>query len=232
MVWGLGEAQDSAEDRPGACRQVVPQAQHAAEKLLRWAGRFPTKIAGWAARRAARGAAAAAKKEADYAAEEARWAAEDREWEQDLTLRITEVLRTGLTRRRAGRRGVGSGRRRNRRAGRERRRQQQERTRRKWALKGWLRAELRFVQRQELRWFGKSGTDSKDRRIRWKQRQVRVRARGSGIWQQRQRGQAGEHEDSASASLRRRQVRAAGAGWGHSPRYWRLGGGGKQGWVT
>ena len=23
----------------------------------------------------------------------------------------------------------------------------------------------------------------------------------------------------------------AGAGWGHGPRYWRLGGGGKQGWV-
>ena len=117
-------------------------------------------------------------------------------------------------------------------AGRRLNPRQQERTRQKWALKGWLRAELRFVQRQELRWFGKSGTDSKDRRVRWKQRQVRVRARGSGIWQQRQRGQAGAHEDSASASLRRRQVRAAGAGWGHSPRYWRLGGGGKQGWVT
>ena len=93
-------------------------------------------------------------------------------------------------------------------------------------------AELQFVQRQELKWFGKGGTDSKERLIRWKQRQVRMRARGSGIWQQQRRGQAGEHEGSASASLRRRRVRAAGAGWGHSPRYWRLGGGGKQGWVT
>ena len=33
------------------------------------------------------------------------------------------------------------------------------------------------------------------------------------------------------ASLCRRQVRAAGWGWGRGPRY-RLGGGGKQGWVT
>ena len=104
--------------------------------------------------------------------------------------------------------------------------------RRKWALKGLRQAELRFVQRQELRWIGKGGMDSKERRIRWKQRQVRVRARGSGIWQQQRRGRAGEHEGSAPASLRKRRVRAAGAGWGHSPRYWRLGGGGKQGWVT
>ena len=107
-----------------------------------------------------------AKEEAGFAAEEARWAAEDREWEQALTLKITEVLRTGLPRIRAGRRGVGSGRRRNRRAGKERRRQQQERTRQKRALKGWRRAELQFVQRQELKWFGKGGTDSKERRIR------------------------------------------------------------------
>ena len=169
---------------------------------------------------------------AEYAAEEARWAAEDREWEQEITLRITVMLRTGLTRRRAGRRGVGSGRRRNRRAGKERKRQQQEQTRQKRAMKGWRRAELQFVQRQELKWFGKGDTDSKERLIRWKQRQVRMRARGSGIWQQQRRGQAGEHEGSAPASLRRRRVRAAGAGWGHSPRYWRLGGGGKQGWVT
>ena len=212
--------------------KVAMQAQQAAEQVLGWAGRFPIKIAGWAARRAAQGAAAAAKKEAEYAAEEARWAAEDREWEQELTLRITVMLRTGLTRRRAGRRGVGSGRRRNRRAGKERKRQQQERMRQKRALKGWRQAELQFVQRQELKWFGKSDTDSKERLVRWKQRQVRMRARGSGIWQQQRRGRAGEHEGSAPASLRRRRVRAAGAGWGHSPRYWRLGGGGKQGWVT
>ena len=85
------------------------QAQHAAEKLLVWAGRFPIKIAGWAARRAARGAAAAAKKEAEYAAEEARWAAEDREGALILTLRIQKVLTMGLVRRRRGRRGGGQG---------------------------------------------------------------------------------------------------------------------------
>ena len=97
---------------------------------------------------------------------------------------------------------------------------------------GGQRAELRLVQRQELQWLGKGGADSNERRIRWKQRQVQARAMRAGIWQQRQRGQAGEREGSAPASLCRRQVRAAGAGWGHSPRYWRLGGGGKQGWVT
>ena len=47
----------------------------------------------------------------------------------------------------------------------------------------------------------------------------------------RRKGQAGEREGSAPAGLCRRQVRAAGAGRGRGPRYWRLGGGGKQGWV-
>ena len=56
-------------------------------------------------------------------------------------------------------------------------------------------------------------------------------AAASGAAALRRRGQAGECEGSAPAGLCRRQVRAAGAGRGHGPRYWRLGGGGKQGWV-
>ena len=71
--------------------------------------------------------------------------------------------------------------------------------------------------------------DSHDDRL---EEQDRRRAMGSGIWQRRQRGQAGVREGNAPAGLCRRQGWAVGAGWGQGPRYWRLGGGGKQGWVT
>ena len=57
-------------------------------------------------------------------------------------------------------------------------------------------------------------------------------AAASGAAALQRRGRVGERAGSASAGLCRRQVRAAGAGRGHGPRYWRLGGGGKQGWVT
>ena len=155
----------------------------------------------------------------------------DRELEQDLNLRITLVLRTGLTRRRAGRRGVGSGRRRNRRAGKERQQQRQEQTRRARTAEIWRKAEAKFVQQQESKWLSKGGMGSTERQIRQKQRRVREWARRTKIWQQRLKGLTGEHEGSAPAKCRR-QVRAAGARWGRGSRYWRLGGGGKPGWVT
>ena len=122
-------------------------------------------------------------------------------------------------------------RRRNRRAGKERQQQRQEQTRQARAAEGRRQAEAKFVQQQELQWLSKGGMGSTERRIRRKQRRVREWARGTTIWRLRPKGQAGEHEGSAPAKCRR-QVRAAGARWGRRPRYWRLGGGGKTGWVT
>ena len=179
------------------------------------------------ARWASQNAAVAAVWAAERAEDEAEWAAD----EAILTLKIWEMVSKGLTRRKRGRRGVGSGRRRNRRAGKERQWQRQERTRRARAAEGWRKAEVKFVQQQELQWLSKGGMGSNERRIRRKQRRVREWARGTTIWRRRSKGQAGEHEGSAPAKCRR-QVRAAGARWGRRLRYWRLGGGGKTGWVT
>ena len=50
-------------------KAMAEKARMAAEKVLDWSQRFPTKVAGWAARRAAWGAAAAAKEEAQFAEE-------------------------------------------------------------------------------------------------------------------------------------------------------------------
>ena len=233
--------QRAAAAAVAAAGQVAAQAQHTAEKLLGWAGRFPVKIAGWAARRAARDAAVAAKEEAEYAAEEARWAAEDRDWERALTLKITEVISAGLVRCRGRRRGVGSGRRRRRRRnGQRQQAAQQMREQVQQEVRGRL-DHVRWEEQQAERW----------RMVEWGwwlvQRQaVRVggsrrsaAGRGGTLWATaasaaaalRRKGQAGEREGSAPAGLCRRQVRAAGAGRGRGPRYWRLGGGGKQGWV-
>ena len=107
----------------------------------------------------------------------------------------------------------------------------QEQTRQAEAAEGWRKAEEKLVEQQEMQWLSKGDMDSTERRIRQKQRRVREWARRTKIWQQRLKGQTGEHEGSAPAKCRR-QVRAAGARWGHKTRYWRLGGGGKPGWVT
>ena len=154
-------------------KAMAEKARMAAEKVLDWSQRFPTKVAGWAARRAAWGAAAAAKEEAQFAEEEARWAAfKGREWALTLTLKIEKILHTGLTRRRRGRRGVGSGRRRRRRVGRERQRGRQEQMRRAWEREGWRRAELQWVQRQDARWRSKGGKG-----VSWRLRQRKQRRR-------------------------------------------------------
>ena len=203
-------------------------------RVREWAARFPLKIAGWAARRAAQGAAACAMEEAQFAAHAVQWAAEDRERrerQKEERRRIGMLVRTGLRRRRGGRRGVGSNRRRRRRDGKERRWHRRAGIRRAWMREGWRRAEIQWERRQEAKWQSKGGKGSRWRLVQRKQRPAQVSR--AGIWQQRRRGEAGEHRDRAPASLCRRQhARVAGAGWGHSPRYWRLGGGGKCGWVT
>ena len=48
----LGQARSQGASAPCAAAaatagQVAAQAQHAAEQVLGWAGRFPIKIAGW-----------------------------------------------------------------------------------------------------------------------------------------------------------------------------------------
>ena len=191
--------------------------------VIKWNVWFSNEFARWAAQNAAVAAVWAA----EQAVDEVEWAAE----EASLTLRVWEMVSKGLTRRRRGRRGVGSSRRRNRRAGKERQWQRQERAQKARAAEGWRKAEAKFVQQQEMQWLSKGGMGSTERRIRRKQRRVREWARRTKIWQQRLKGQTGEHEGSAPAECRR-QVRAAGTGRGHGPRYWRLGGGGKRGWVT
>jgi hypothetical protein len=203
--------------------RVLHKVRNLSKSVIKWNVRFSNELARWASQNAAVAAVWAAERAED----EAEWAAD----EAILTLKIWEMVSKGLTRRKRGRRGVGSGRRRNRRAGKERQRQRQEQTRQARAAEGWRQAEVNFVQQQELQWLGKGGMGSNERRVRWKQRRMRVWARGTTIWQRRPKGQAGEHEGSAPAECRR-QVRAAGARWGRRPRYWRLGGGGKTGWVT
>ena len=115
--------------------------------------------------------------------------------------------------------------------GKERQQQRQEQTRRARTAEIWSKAEVKFVQQQELQWMTKGDMGGKERRILRKQRRVRECGKGITVWQRRLKGQTGEHEGSAPAKCRR-QVRAAGTGRGHGPRYWRLGGGGKRGWVT
>ena len=203
--------------------RVLHKVRNLSKSVIKWNVRFSNELARWASQNAAVAAVWAAERAED----EAEWAAD----EAILTLKIWEMVSKGLTRRKRGRRGVGSGRRRNRRAGKERQRQRQEQTRQARAAEGWRQAEVNFVQQQELQWLGKGGMGSNERRVCWKQRRMRVWARGTTIWQRRPKGQAGEHEGSAPAECRR-QVRAAGARWGRRPRYWRLGGGGKTGWVT
>ena len=215
----------------------------AAEKVLDWSQRFPIKVAGWAARRAAWGAAAAAKEEAQFAEEEARWAAfKGREWALTLTLKIEKILHTGLTRRRRGRRGVGSGRRRRRRVGRERQRGRQEQMRRVWEREGWRRAELQWVQRQDARWRSKGGKGVSWRLRQRKQRRRRLAtannamrrlpARGIGPGTGRQ-GPLQRGVGGASRRQWQKQLRAGKGGAGASGQQQRrLGGGGKRGWVT
>ena len=145
------------------------------------------------------GAAAAAKEEAQFAEEEARWAAfKGREWALTLTLKIEKILHTGLTRRRRGRRGVGSGRRRRRRVGRERQRGRQEQMRRAWEREGWRRAELQWVQRQDARWRSKGG---------------------KGVsWRLRQRKQRQRRLATANNAMRRLPARGIGPGTGRQGR--------------
>ena len=222
----LFEAEAAEYARLGALAvvaRVLHKVRNLSKSMIKWNVRFSNELARWASQNAAVAAVWAAERAED----EAEWAAD----EAILTLKIWEMVSKGLTRRKRGRRGVGSGRRRNRRAGKERQRQRQEQTRQARAAEGWRQAEVNFVQQQELQWLGKGGMGSNERRVRWKQRRMRVWARGTTIWQRRPKGQAGEHEGSAPAECRR-QVRAAGARWGRRPRYWRLGGGGKTGWVT
>ena len=150
-------------------------------------------------------------------------------------------MRTGLTRRRAGRRGVGSGIRRRRRLYKQRLVQDG------WV---WLAIQQEVQERfDQVRWEERQAAQWQEVEWGWwlvQRRAIRVggsrrsaAGRGGTLWAAaasgaaalRRRGQAGECEGSAPAGLCRRQVRAAGAGRGHGPRYWRLGGGGKQGWV-
>ena len=161
--------------------------------------------------------------------------------DRPAALRRQRMVQGGLVRAVRGKRGVGAGRRRRRRRN----------GRRQWAaqrMRAQVRQEVRgrldqvsWGERQAERW----------RVVEWgwwlvQRRAVRVggsrrsaAGRGGTLWAAaasgaaalRRRGQAGECEGSAPAGLCRRQVRAAGAGRGHGPRYWRLGGGGKQGWV-
>ena len=222
---------------------MAEKARMAAEKVLDWSQRFPTKVAGWAARRAAWGAAAAAKEEAQFAEEEARWAAfKGREWALTLTLKIEKILHTGLTRRRRGRRGVGSGRRRRRRVGRERQRGRQEQMRRAWEREGWRRAELQWVQRQDARWRSKGGKGVSWRLRQRKQRRRRLAtannamrrlpARGIGPGTGRQ-GPLQRGVGGASRRQWQKRLRAGKGGAGASGQQQRrLGGGGKRGWVT
>ena len=162
-------------------------------------------------------------------------------------MNMTKIESTGLVRRRRGRRGVGRGRRRRRRRNGQR---QQAAQRMHEQIQQEVRERLdqvRWEERQAQQWqVAEWGHWLVQRRaIRAGGGRRSAARRGWGLWvtaasgaaavhqrQGRQRGQAGECGNSTPASLCRRQVRAAGAGWGHSPRYWRLGGGGKQGGVT
>ena len=225
----------------GTPRELLKKKAQRESALYR--ERFPIKVAGWAARRAAWGAAAAAKEEAQFAEEEARWAAfKGREWALTLTLKIEKILHTGLTRRRRGRRGVGSGRRRRRRVGRERQRGRQEQMRRAWEREGWRRAELQWVQRQDARWRSKGGKGVSWRLRQRKQRRRRLAtannamrrlpARGIGPGTGRQ-GPLQRGVGWASRRQWQKRLRAGKGGAGASGQQQRrLGGGGKRGWVT
>ena len=211
-------------------------------------------VAEVAAAKATAAAAAVAAEAAAAAEEEREWAVEEAEWAVDMwesgywaaerqreRQNIRKVRQAGLVRRRGQRRGVGSGRRRRRR----RNGQRQQAAQRMWdQIQQEVQERLdqvRWEERQAEQW----------QVVEWgwwlvQRRAVRVGSsrrsaagRGTVLWAAaasgaaalQRRGRVGERAGSASAGLCRRQVRAAGAGRGHGPRYWRLGGGGKQGWV-
>ena len=151
-----------------------------------------------------------------------------------------KLLAGGLTRRRRGRRGVGSGRRRRRREGKERRRHRQDLLR--WALmqEGWQRDEMRWQQRQEAKWQRQVTRPRLRRRrtTRTTRRRAVAAARTTRRTRQRMTDSANSDDyrrrrdgGGAPASLCGQRVRVAGCWWGRGPRY-RLGGGGKRGWVT
>ena len=181
--------------------------------------------------------------------EEAEWAVRMREvgyWETEKQLEreaIAQVRQAGLVRRRGQRRGVGGGRRRRRRRNRQRQRAEQH-------MRELIRQEVR-ERLDRVRWEERQAEQWQVVEWGWwlvQRRAVRVGSsrrsaagRGTVFWVAAASGaaalerrvQVGERGGSAaSASLCRQRVRAAGAGRGHGPRYRRLGGGGKRGWVT
>ena len=217
----LFEAEAAEYARIGALAvvaRVLHKVRNLSKSVIKWNVWFSNEFARWAAQNAAVAAGWAA----EQAEDEAEWAADE--------ARIREKVSKGLVRRVRGKRGVGAGRSRRRRA-RRKRMEQAAHTWLEWKAEqqSWWGSE-RLMRRQADAWAARAG----NRGSRWRlmQRKRRRGAMGSGIWQQRQRGQAGVREGNAPAGLCRRQGRAVGAGWGRGPRYWRLGGGGKQGWVT
>ena len=168
--------------------RVLHKVRNLSKSVIKWNVRFSNELARWASQNAAVAAVWAAERAED----EAEWAAD----EAILTLKIWEMVSKGLTRRKRGRRGVGSSRRRNRRAGKKRQWQRQERAQKARAAEGWSKAEVRFVQQQEMQWLSKGGMGGKERRILRKQRRVRESEKGTTIWQRRLKEKTGERSKS------------------------------------
>ena len=173
-------------------------------------------------------------------------------------LRRRKLVSTGLVRANKGKRCVSSGRcRRRRRQRRVRAMEQQEQEQVRREVRERLDY-VRWLEHQEQRWWQREvsvwmawrrrALIIDRRRYVRRQRQDEYRRRHHGGRRRHHGGLANNpnHDEyrrrhhggrrrlyggCAPASSCGRQVRAAGRGWGRSPRY-RLGGGGKQGWVT
>ena len=152
-------------------------------------------------------------------------------------LRRHKLVSAGLVRTTKGKRGVGSGRRRRRKQWRRvRAMEQQEQEQVQREVRERL-DHVRWEEEQEQRWWRRAVS-------MWMQRRRAVVVdgrryiRGQRRWvlnnpnhDRTRRVTKGDDGGCAPAGLCGRRVRAAVCGWGHGPRY-RLGGGGKQGWVT
>ena len=152
-------------------------------------------------------------------------------------LRRHKLVSAGLVRTTKGKRGAGSGRRRRRQQWRRvRAMEQQEQEQVQREVRERL-DHVRWEEEQEQRWWRRAVS-------MWMQRRRAVvvdgrrYVRGQRRWvlnnpnhDRTRRVTKGDDGGCAPAGLCGRRVRAAVCGWGHGPRY-RLGGGGKQGWVT
>ena len=222
LSWETG-SETGRKGRKGKKKGVARVARKVSKfskRLLKWLAWFASRLAFWAAQNAA------------VAAE---WAAE----EAELAAKVSKRLAGGLTRRKRGRRGVGSGRRRRRQQQKVRwRNKQQQQQQVRQEVQGRL-DQVKWEERQQRRW-------QKGIVFAWwleQRRAIRVGGnrrskKSNGSNRRRSTAATGARGTAATARKRRcaararlaqpsRSMRGVTHAWGM-----RLGGGGKRGWVT